>query len=210
MSSTLQSLIDQVLAFTVSTDFDFVSLTEFAGYNPAVIFQDVMSKVKNVDDRNHLQFIIYFGLLRGFGGKKDWKTLEERTSSVAGKKMLMTAKSKFGLVLDKSKLTNVTIDRLMGAFPSLTYKIWLVLCGRGLGSSKLPTYAGNLPEKFRYPGSPAAMSANAWTNHKEDYIEWSIEVQHLWKVPNPNREDISKFADLQFQNTLYPMNRRDN
>lgn len=209
--SNIDALIQQVLAFTIDTDLDFSELTEFAGYNPDVIFQEVMSKVKSEDDRKHLQFIIFFGLLRGFGGNKSWKTLEERTSSATGKKMLDKAKSKFSISLTKEKLTTVTIDRLMGAFPSLTFKAWQVICTKyGKGNSKLPGYSGALPEKFRYPGSPAAMGSGAWSNYKDLYLDWSVDVQRLWKVPNPIRGDIEKFAELQYQNRLFPLTNRDN
>lgn len=208
--SNIDALIQQVLAFEIDVNLDFSELTEFAGYNPDVIFQDVMSKVKSEDDRKHLQFIIFFGLLRGFGGNKTWKTLEERTSSATGKKMLNTAKTKFGISMTKDKLTSVTIDRLMGAFPSLTFKAWQVICTRyGKGNSKLPGYTGGLPEKFRYPGSPAAMGTGAWNNYRDLYLDWSMDVQRLWKVPNPARADVEKFAELQYQNRLFPLARRD-
>jgi len=206
--SDLQALIKTVLSFEVATDIDFFELTEFAGYKPETIFLSVMSKVKTMTDQRLLQYAIVFGLLRGFGGNKDWKTLEERTSSAVGKKMLADARTKFMIVLDKKKLGNVTFDRIMGAFPSLTFKIWQMICSKGRGNSKLPTYSGDLPEKFRYPGSPAAMSAESWASHRDHYVEWSAQIQTLWKVPNIDRGEILKFAELQYHNELYPMSER--
>jgi hypothetical protein len=205
---SLDEMINNVLSYEIASDLDFLELTEFAGYKPETIFQAIYAKLKTEDDKKHLQLIIFFGHTRGFGGGKSWTTLIERTSSASGKKMLETCRTKFSIVMKKTKLTDVTIDRLMGAFPSVTFAMWKKLCDMGKGNSKLPGYDGSLPEKFRYPGSPAAMSATAWRLHRDAYLDWSLDLQALWRVQNPSRDNIEKFADLQFQNVLFPHSRR--
>jgi hypothetical protein len=207
---SIDEMIREVLSMEIAGEFDFIELTEFSGYNPETIFKFVMEKCDSTKHRNNLQYMIFFGLLRGFGGKKKWSDLVERTSSATGKQMLTEAKNRFQIVMDKSKLTNVTIDRLMGAFPSLTFKAWKKICELGMGNSKVPHYQGSLPEKYRYPGSPAAMSTRVWSAQKENYLNWSLELQHIWRVENPNRENIEKFAELQYQTTLYPIASREN
>jgi type 1 glutamine amidotransferase len=209
MSGNLTELIAQVEAFDVIDSVDFVSLTEFAGYDPEVIFRAVMKLISTRDDQILLQMIIFFGHLRGFGGGKTWAKLIERTASKEGKELLNKAQQKFSIVMDKSKLTNITIDRIMGAFSAVTYKAWQKLVKDGKGNSKLPSYTGNLPVQYRYPGSPAAMTKADWAAHKENYIEWSVQIQTLWKVPKIDKDDIAKFAELQYNNSLYPMASRE-
>jgi len=207
--SSIESLLAKVLSYEINESVDFIILTEFAGYNPETIFRAVMASVKSVDDQKTLQFIIFFGLLRGFGGNKTWAKLIERTASDSGKALLNEAKTKFKIVMTKAKLTDVTIDRIMGAFPSLTFKAWTKIVESGHGNSKLPNYTGALPIEFRYPGSPAAMTNSQWADHKDAYIEWSSQVQALWKVSNIDKEVILKFAELQHSTALYPMKARE-
>jgi len=208
--STTEFLIASAVSFDVDEDFDFIALTEFAGYNPEALFVKIMEKVNDSEEKRLLQFIIFFGLLRGFGKKKTWKELEEKTKSTEGKKLLTKCRNHFGIVMNKDSPQNITIDRIMNVFPSLTHKAWRKICALGKGNMKLPMYVGNLPVEFRYPGSPSAMSTEIWNLHKANYIEWSVQLQMLWKVQNPDKQEIEKFAELQFQNSLFPMSDRSN
>jgi len=217
MSDSLDTMIAEVLRFELDPSMDFLDLTAFQGFDPVEVFKKIAPKLKDANSRKLLQFIIAFGLTRGFGGGKSISQLLERTGSAAGKQMLRDAVSLFNIVQTTSKTKDdVTIDRVMGAFPALTHKLWVKICSDDRCPDKVEDYEGQLPAQFQYPGSPAAMNAKSKEKFFGEYLDWMQTLQAVWgrngntRGGTQQRDVVEKFALLQFGTRLYPMKTRPN
>jgi hypothetical protein len=199
--------ITLILKWKLETVMDEANALAFAGYNPVVTMNIVMSLIKKEGSRKeHLCRLLVFGLIRGFGGGKTWEQIYSRTSADGATKLKEAVKS-FSVILGKPKATtSITVPRLMSAFPLLTHKIYLQLLD-GHVIREVPGYSGDLPDHWKYPGSPAAMPEDTWTEHKDNYIQYSIHCSKVWGREQ-SLEDAEKFANLAFHSQTSPMTHR--
>jgi len=215
--SNFNQLLSEILDFKIDDQTDFLELVAFSGFDPIDIFKMIAPKLLDAKGRMLLQYAITFGLTRGFGGGKTFQTLEERTNTANGKAKLREARALFNIVITANKTKDdVTFDRLMAAFPSVTHKVWLLICNRSDCPEKYPDYDGELPTELQYPGAPAAMDEATKNMYFDEYINWMIGLQKIWgKNGNirggaQDRDTVVKFAELQYATKLFPMKNRPN
>jgi hypothetical protein len=183
----------------------YFTAVSYEGADPRIIFNKVMDLI-NSDDRvwTAVKMVIAFGLYRGFGSGKPYSKLMETTR----KTHLTAVKNAFGtlgiVIGAPQRKTDVTIGRLMAAFPDLTHKIW---CRKMV--PRLSTNGFNLPNQYAYPGAPAAMTAEDWTQYRDEWARWAVELSKKWKKEK-TKEEILKFAEIQHATELYPMEYRRN
>lgn len=177
---------------------DFAEMLSYAGFDPAVTFNIIMRKMDVSPVAKRALFtLVIFGLTRGFGSTKSQETICQKTEK-AGEGMLREAFTSLGITFGRpSSKTDITIPRIMAAFPFLTYRVQqdLIL----LGKNRRMGYMGKLPESLQYPGSVAMLNPESYKFHREDYIEYNMHCQSIWDN-NYNevraRENATKFADL--------------
>jgi hypothetical protein len=195
--------------------FDFYSLCEFAGYNPKVVFRKVWAECRsNKENLKLLRMIIHFGLTRGFGRGKTVATLVEKTSSPEGKIMIQSACQVFNIKVGQKKTMDmVTIDRIMGAFPSMTYQAWTGMLSKDQVHDQCG-YNGGLPMEFRYPGAAGIMNDELFQMWRGELIRWNGMVQELWSRNRPDNQrktddETANFIDIQFHQSILPIAARE-
>jgi hypothetical protein len=94
----------------------------------------------------------------------------------------------------------------MSALPLLTHKIYKTLL-EAKATRSIPGYNGNLPEIWRYNGSPAAMDEESWEEWKEEYIKYSVFCSKVWGREQ-SEEDAEKFAKLAYESPVSPISKR--
>jgi hypothetical protein len=194
---------------------DFWSLCEFAGYDPKVVFRKVWAECRgNPENMKHLRMIIHFGLTRGFGRGKTIQHLVEKTHSPEGKIMLQSAFQIFLIKVGQKKTMDmVTIDRIMGAFPSMTYQAWKGMVSKNQVHDQCD-YNGGLPMEFRYPGAAGIMNEELFHTWRGELIRWNGMVQELWSRNRPDNqrktdEETANYIDIQFHQSILPLNARE-
>lgn len=215
MSDSFSKMLKEILSFKLDDKTDFLELTEFSGFDPADVFKKLAPKLTDAKSKRLLQYVIVFGLTRGFGGNKSFEMLSERTKSASGKSMLNDARALFNIVVTRTKTKDdVTIDRVMAAFPSVTHAVWVSICDKDNCPDKFDDYEGDLPNELQYPGSPAAMSDKTHTKYFDEYCNWMQGLQEIWgrngnvKGGKQSREVVERFAELQYNSKLFPLDKR--
>jgi hypothetical protein len=213
--SDFTAMLKEILSFTLDEKTDYLELVAFSGFDPLDVFKKIAPKLTDSKAKKLLQYAITFALTRGFGGNKNFAILEDRTKTPAGKSQLREARSLFNIVITTAKTKDdVTFDRLMAAFPSVTHKIWVHICQKENCPEKFAEYDGELPDELRYPGSPAAMNEATYKKYFAEYCNWMQGLQEIWGRNGNNRggkqtrETVEKFANLQYNTNLFPMKNR--
>lgn len=201
--------LESFLGFDL-TNIDFGSFAEtisYNGFNPVITFNIIRKIIGKDKERfRDLCFIITFGLRRGFGNGKSLSDIIDKTNE-KGRDQLMSAIRLFGIRFEKPKKnTDVTISRIMTAFPYHTFTINRQLLEAG--NVKYQDYDGDLPEIFRYPGSPAMMSRSTYERQKSNYINFVQYLSGLWNAEF-DEEIAIKFSDLAYSSQLSPMDKRE-
>jgi len=212
----LNAWIKEVIETDVEdAEIDFFSLCEFAGYNPRTIFKKVWAECRNNSQNvKLLRMIIHFGLTRGFGRGKSIATLVEKTNSPDGKILIQSACQVFTIKVGvKKTMDMVTIDRIMGAFPSLTYSAWFGMLRKNQVHDQCG-YDGPLPMEFRYPGAAGIMNEELFSAWRIELIKWNGSVQDLWSRNRPDNqrktdEETANFIDIQYYQSIFPLQARD-
>jgi len=179
---------------------------EYSGFNPIVTFNLCMKKIGRDNDRkNQLVLLIIFGLTRGFGARKSKSDILERTSE-DGRDDLDAAFSLFDVDFSGDRKRNtISVSRIMAAFPVLVYNVQQVLIR--LGKNKQYDFDTDLPENYQYPGSPAMMTEDTWTDLKDQYLYFISELNDLWNQNQDEERDL-KFALLAYNSPLSPLSSR--
>lgn len=197
-----------MLKFDLDDD-ELVTMTNeigFSGYNPVVTFNIVMKVINRDETRmKSLITLIVFGLTRGFGAGKTSKDILDRTN-VAGRDSLNAAFQLFRVKFQKPKdRKDITISRILTAFPVLVYKLHEKLLVNGAAHDD--KFNGDLPIQFRYPGSPSMMTKQTWETQIENYLIFIEYMSNLWRKEYDD-DEARKYAELSFNSELSPMNVR--
>jgi hypothetical protein len=171
------------------------NLVSYEGADPVIIFNKIFRLSKtDASIPRHVNTLIAVGLYRGFGaGKTLEKILSKSRASAVDPIQLACTKLK--VVFGKAKKnTDVTIGRLMAAFPTQTYHQWLAA-----PNQRFPH--DGISVAFQFTGAPAIMSEDLWASEREDWADWAVKLHSLWGQ-EPDRESILRFADMQNRSRL--------
>lgn len=208
ISTVKETDLNRMLSFDLSDeDVRSISKTvEFSGYDPVVTFNIIMRVIgRDEEKKKQLITLIIFGLTRGFGANKSMQDILNRTN-VEGRENLQNSFATFRVCFVRpTDKKQITISRILTAFPILVYKMHEKLMN--LGKIKPIGYTGMLPSVFQYPGSPAMMSQNVWDVQKENYLEYVNYLSDLWNQEF-DYDDAEKYAILSFQSRLVPLQHR--
>lgn len=176
---------------------------KYEGFDTVYLFGRLKAKEPSVTvftkDMNVLCLV---GMMRGTLITKIMDSM-----SAAGKTELGRLKNKY-VIKDKvgaaSKKETITIGRIMSIFP----QICLHHCAQGNVRNFGVSGSFSLPEHFRFPQFASLIpSTNA--DLMEQFVIWSVAVDGVISGEAGNREKVSRFAQIQQSNSIFPDEQRE-
>jgi hypothetical protein len=201
--------LDDIMSIDLTDVIRIAGDVSFDGFDPIITFNLVTAAIKSERSKMaSLKTILTFSQLRGFGGGKSWDQIYGRTAE-KGVSILKGAVTAFNVKLGKpTSKTDITIPRLIAAFPLLVFKIRGFLLDAG-SIVEESDFSGSLPLALRFSGSPAVLDEESWAYSRADYLEYMRYLSDKWNAIQSD-EDIAKFAELSYNSKTVPESHRFN